>query len=615
MKLNENINLSVLGTFLIAFIVAFAWTQVFSSDSVENSSPLSMESIETNSAHLESSYSPISDCEAGQGVIRESNELSPKILTFSGKIIGVRLGEGESIHFQRPPNEEECQKDSRDDMSENFPRMTYLEGDLKSHGFEITSNGSQICKPGLGKVWASEQYDTEIISFNEKIIGFRKSSNEPVFLKNPPEASECVEEKYLSDSEKYSISGTNALDLFARPVQEKTIQSRPDSCNEWYTGSVFDLDCDYTTDGLEEVSMIADPANYVQAPMDDEQTSYTVTTSLGNSWDLEFFPNGDPLITYKNGNLIRYKNGSVHLVGSINDVLDTQAAGLMGLAMDPDFEQNNYVYVYYTYEFDDREIKGYPKAIKSRISRFKLEDEQLQNEKVLLGEIPSHNQHAGGRLEFGLDGKLFATVGEGGAALNPPSESQNISKLQGKILRLNKNGSIPEDNPFDENFVYSSGHRNPQGLGWHPETGQLYASEHGPWRNDEINKIEAGGNYGWGGFKCDKVYKEEIERIGESISPKFCVENWSLAPSGSTFVDDPDHPWSNSFFVASLRGKHVHRFEISNGDVERNSIFYVPEDIPWNSRFGSGRVRDVEYHDDSLWVLGDHKWLARIEQP
>lgn len=615
MNLKNNINYSIVGILLIIFVSAFAWNQIFSSDSLENSSSLSINAIEANNPHLDSSYSPISECDAGQGVIREANEISPNLVTFSGKIIGVSLGDGDIIHFQRPPNEDECQKDSRENISEDLPKMTEVDGELESHGFELTAKGSQICRPETGKVWRSDDYDTEIISFNEKIIGFRESSNEPIFLKNPPVASECVEDEYLSDSEKYGVSGAKALDLFSRPVQEKKIQSRPESCNEWYTGSISDLDCNYTADDLDDVSMIGDPANYVQAPMDNEQTSYTVTTSLGNSWDLEFLPNGEPLITYKNGNLIKYTDDSMYQVGSIDDVLDTQAAGLMGLAIDPNFEQNNHLYAYYTYEFDDREIKGYPEAIKSRISRFKLEDRELRNEKVLLDEIPSHNQHSGGRLEFGPNGKLFATVGEGGAALNPPSESQNISDLKGKILRMNKDGSVPEDNPFEENFVYSSGHRNPQGLGWHPETDQLYASEHGPWRNDEVNKIEAGGNYGWGSFKCDKVYKEDIEQIGESISPAFCVEDWSLAPSGSTFVDSKDHPWSDSFFVGSLRGKHVHRFEISNGEVERNSVFYVPEDIPWRSRFGSGRVRDVEYHNNSLWVLGDQKWLARIEEP
>jgi len=127
----------------------------------------------------------------------------------------------------------------------------------------------------------------------------------------------------------------------------------------------------------------------------------------------------------------------------------------------------------------------------NRISRFKLEGDQITNETIILNNIPAAAIHDGGRLKFGPDGKLYATTGDSAN----PSLAQDTSSLAGKILRLNPDGTVPSDNPFG-NYVYSYGHRNPQGITWGP-SGIMYASEHGQNKNDEINIITRGGNYGW----------------------------------------------------------------------------------------------------------------------
>ncbi|MEK0348149.1 MAG: PQQ-dependent sugar dehydrogenase, partial [Nitrosopumilus sp.] len=156
----------------------------------------------------------------------------------------------------------------------------------------------------------------------------------------------------------------------------------------------------------------------------------------------------------------------------------------------------------------------------NRISRFVLND-VLEEEFILLDNIPNARFHDGGRIKFGPDGKLYVTTGD---ATNP-SSAQDVNSLAGKILRMNKDGSIPKDNPF-ENYVYSYGHRNPQGLAWHSITGELYSTEHGAARNDEINIIKPGKNYGWPMVEC----------FGEGYeNPIRCYKDFTLAPSGASF--------------------------------------------------------------------------------
>ncbi len=585
----------------------------------QSSSPLSISSIEANE-NVES-LKKVSECTSGKGALYEIKPHNIQVATFSDQVIGVRIvgtstswRSNQTLYFGTFSDKIECSKKNSINTGKALPSQDIIEVKKERFELELTSEGSQICRPGLGKLWESERSNNKIITFNETIIGI-KSSSEPVFFKEPPTPSECLKQEYLTNPE--NISGKKIWDLNDWSDRKQKFYRRPKTskCSQWYSGSrLSELDCQYTNSGIENVSLVADPSNFITEPITEYNHSTTIITRrLGEPsksgigmWDVEFLPNGTPIVTYPNGKVALYDEG-VNIVDSVEGVLDNAAAGLMGLAVDPNFEENNYIYLYYTYSFGKFEINGNAKPTLSRISRFELENGKLQDEKILLDSISAHNFHTGGRLEFSPDGKLFATVGEGGAVLRNSPIAQNKSNLKGKILRMNKDGSVPEDNPFEGSYVFSRGHRNPQGLAWDPETGNLYAAEHGPWRHDEVNRIVPGGNYGWGRYKCGEYNKKVIPKIGETIEPVFCSHNWTLAPSGLTFVDEPGHPWHSDLFVASLRGKHVHRFETVNGSITHNEVFYIPSDIP-----GPNRIRDVEYRDGSLWVLGDQEWLARL---
>lgn len=243
-------------------------------------------------------------------------------------------------------------------------------------------------------------------------------------------------------------------------------------------------------------------------------------------------------------------------------------AGLLGFILAPDFPKTQMAYAYYTYKDDTGQY--------NRIITIKLEDDVWQEQKVLLDKIPSGQVHHGGRLKIGPDGKLYATTGDAAA---DPEIAQEVKSLGGKILRLNLDGSIPEDNPFPDSYVYSYGHRNPQGLAW-SDDGMLYESEHGPSAHDEINLIKAGGNYGW------PVVVGEEKQTGVE-SPLFqSGADMTWAPSGMAYHD-------GKLYVATLRGSAVREFNLETNET-REVIS------------GLGRIRDVMIVDGILYFVSNN---------
>ncbi len=164
----------------------------------------------------------------------------------------------------------------------------------------------------------------------------------------------------------------------------------------------------------------------------------------------------------------------------MNDVFHTGEGGLLGMALHPNFKENKFIYLYYTYKEGDKTL--------NKVSRFIFDANGLRDEKIMISGIFGSSRHDGGRIKFGPDGKLYVTTGDYGERLS----AQDLGSLSGKILRLNDDGTIPSDNPIDNSYVYSYGHRNSQGLAW-DEEGNLWATEHGPEGQDEINSILAGG--------------------------------------------------------------------------------------------------------------------------
>jgi glucose/arabinose dehydrogenase len=280
-------------------------------------------------------------------------------------------------------------------------------------------------------------------------------------------------------------------------------------------------------------------------------------------WAMDFLPNGTMIFTERVGrvNLLE-ENGEVMKVADIS-VSAVSESGLCGVAVDPDFNENKYIYLYYTRE-----------GGVNRISRFVL-DGTLTGETVLLDDIPGGPIHNGGRLKFGPDGKLYATTGEAGNE----NLAQDVNSLGGKILRLNPDGTVPSDNPFG-NYVYAYGNRDPQGITWNTDNGILYESEHGSTMNDEINIIKSGGNYGW------PIVQGDENRSGY-ISPIRVYTNFTLAPSGIAF-------YQNRLYVTGLRGSQLRVLTLSDDGQSITDESILLNDL--------GRIRDVVVHDGFLYI-------------
>ncbi len=307
----------------------------------------------------------------------------------------------------------------------------------------------------------------------------------------------------------------------------------------------------------------------------------TIVNNLDTPWAIDFLPSGEMLFTERGGKVSLFDLETKELikVGEIK-VSEVSESGLLGIAVDPDFESNSFIYIYYTYD------KG------NKVSRFTLEDNKLINEFILLDNIPNAQFHDGGRIKFGPDGKLYITTGDA----TVPSSAQEYTTLAGKILRINADGSIPKDNPFVHfasvvetseiirTEIWSYGHRNPQGIAWN-SNGEFFASEHGPTKNDELNKIEKGKNYGWP-TKC-----EEQEGIND-IKPIRCYTEFTLAPSGIAFYE-------GDLYVAGLRGNQLRRIEFDEGYTE-----VINEEVLFDNL---GRIREVVEHDGWLYIATNNR--------
>ncbi len=307
---------------------------------------------------------------------------------------------------------------------------------------------------------------------------------------------------------------------------------------------------------------------------DIEYSERVVVGGLSVPWSIEILDTDVYLVSERGGRLILVNRGAPSIVGEF-DVAAVSEAGLLGLAKHPEFESGRrYVYQYLSYYRGD---KIFNKVVRVKLS---MDYRNIERVDTVVDGIPGAPIHDGGRIRFGPDGLLYICTGDA----NIPSLSQDVNSLAGKILRVYDDGSPVEDNPFD-NYVYSYGHRNPQGLDWHPRDGRLISNEHGPVGHDEINEIIAGGNYGWpivAGYSNDERFIPPIYETGSD----------TIAPSGASFVDGSilglDDPL---YVIACLRGRQLFIFNPSD-----KSVYSLFRDV-------YGRLRDVKYLGESKIVF------------
>ena len=321
----------------------------------------------------------------------------------------------------------------------------------------------------------------------------------------------------------------------------------------------------------------------------------TVADNLTIPWSIDWSPTGTVFFTERHGNLRIIEDGIL----APNPILSLNVAGveggMLGVAVDPNFLENQYIYVYYT---EDQFLSSSNKVV-----RYVVSDDGAVEDKIIIENIPAGPFHDGGRIQFGPDQKLYITTGDAGNV----DLSQDLNSYAGKILRINSDGTIPQDNPWSDSPIYSIGHRNPQGIDW-DDSGNLVATEHGPsgWRgsaHDEINVILPGKNYGW----PDVIGDESLEGLENPILHTG-DETW--APSGSEFYDSDKIPqWSGKYFVATLRGSHLHMIDF---DLTNNVV--VSHEKLFENEFG--RLRDVQTGPDGfLYLLTSNKDGRGFPQP
>ena len=334
----------------------------------------------------------------------------------------------------------------------------------------------------------------------------------------------------------------------------------------------------------------------------------TVADGLEHPWSLAFLPGGDMLVTERAGRLRVIRQGKLDPspVPGLPEVAAGGQGGLLDIVLHPKFADNGLIYL--SYAAESFFFKG------TEVARARFADGRLTDLETILEVRPksSGGRHFGSRLAFGPDGTLYVTAGERG----DPDRAQDPDDLAGSILRITENGAVPPDNPFigrggARPEIYTFGHRNPQGLAVHPDTGEVWAVEHGPRGGDELNILVPGANYGWPVITYGESYAGFA--IGEGTSkPGMAqpVRYWvpSISPSGMAFYTGDAFPsWRGNLFLGALSGLALVRLELDGNEVVHEERLL---------RDLGARIRDVRNGPDgTLYLLTDEPdgKLLRLE--
>lgn len=359
----------------------------------------------------------------------------------------------------------------------------------------------------------------------------------------------------------------------------------------------------------------AAPPEFQTLPKPEASPALAVTTvaeGLDHPWDIAFMPDGRILVTERTGNLRVVQDGKLleQPIQGLPEIEEVGQGGLLSVKPHPDYAQNRLVYL--TYAEKDPEKAGH----RTVVARFKDQGDRFTDGEVIFrGTTVASRHHFGSRMAFGPDGKLYFTIGERGQQ----DRAQDPSDPSGAVLRINDDGSIPDDNPFVGRdgyhpAVFTIGNRNPQGLAFEPGTGTLWASEHGPQGGDEVNIIRPGVNYGWPVITYGVTYGMGL-KIGEGTEKEGMVQPEmyfvpSLAVNDITFVQGDSFPGLQGDIVMALLAGGLVHLDVEDGKIVAGQRLLEDE---------LGRTRDVvQGPDGALYALIDDPApdgkLVRIER-
>jgi glucose/arabinose dehydrogenase len=354
----------------------------------------------------------------------------------------------------------------------------------------------------------------------------------------------------------------------------------------------------YVKKGIPEDKSLLKPAVTPGGIIESEVQKFvvdTVVSGLNVPWGLAFLPDGDLLISERAGTLHRFSKGKLSPpIEGLPPIMAFGQGGLLDLCLHPDYKTNGWIYIAYS----ALNTESKKRIGNTAILRARLEGNKLVDQKIVYKGNPDTDRghHFGIKMAFDNQGHLFFGNGERGQHFDFP---QKLDNSNGKIHRINDDGTIPQDNPFVKTpgavpSIYSYGHRNPQGTCFHPVTGELWVSEHGPRGGDELNLIKPGKNYGWPVISYGINYDGTIlTKLTEKEGLEQPLFYWtpSIAPCGMTFVTGNRYKnWTNNLLVGSLSFQYLERMVIKDHSVMHREKLLE----------GIGRVRNVVVSPEGL---------------